>query len=131
MVVNVGIVGSRRRNTKEDKLWVKLALEHLITIYGRENIIIVSGGCPTGADKFAEDLQKELGLPKPIIYYPDKSQLKSQARYEWRKICYARNTLIAQDADILLACVAPDRKGGTEDTIKKYKAFGKDKLILI
>jgi len=30
-----------------------------------------------------------------------------------------------------MACVAEDRTGGTEDTIKKYLALGKTNLILV
>jgi hypothetical protein len=41
-----------------------------------------------------------------------------------------RNTYIAQDADVILAVVALDRKGGTEDTIKKALKLGK-KVICI
>jgi len=44
---------------------------------------------------------------------------------EWNKYGrgagIARNTLIANNCDILIACVSPDRTGGTEDTIKKTK----------
>jgi len=41
------------------------------------------------------------------------------------------NTYIARDSDILIACVSKDRKGGTEDTIKKYLKLGKNKLYLV
>ena len=34
---------------------------------------------------------------------------------------FYRNTFIARDSDILIALVAEDRKGGTEDTLKKHK----------
>jgi hypothetical protein len=37
----------------------------------------------------------------------------------------------ARDADVLIACAAPDRKGGTEDTIRKYLKLGKTRLILV
>lgn len=35
------------------------------------------------------------------------------------------------EADVLIACVAEDRKGGTEDTIKKFQKLGKTQLILV
>jgi hypothetical protein len=50
-------------------------------------------------------------------------------------IFYRRNEEIAKEPmDYLLALVAPDRKGGTENTIKYFKQYNKDwkkKLIII
>ena len=46
--------------------------------------------------------------------------MKKNPRWAYAEINYARNTLIARDADELIAVVAEDRKGGTEDTIKKF-----------
>lgn len=146
-MTKIGIVGSRRRDTPEDKDKIRQTLLRIIgnacqmnCVIDRdikENFVIVSGGCPKGADKFAEELNDELGFPnKPIIHYPDKSKLdpvlmRKNPRAAFAVINYARNTLIAEDSDILIACVAPDRKGGTEDTIKKYLKLGKDALILV
>jgi len=45
---------------------------------------------------------------------------------------FIRNSYIAKDSDILIACVSSDRTGGTEDTIKKFekdKPFGE--IILV
>jgi len=44
---------------------------------------------------------------------------------------FIRNTYIARDSDVLIACVADDRIGGTEDTIRKYLKTGKTNLIII
>ena len=46
--------------------------------------------------------------------------------FSYAKANYERNTLIARDSDVLIAVVAPDRKGGTEDTIKKWNRFHKE-----
>ena len=35
---------------------------------------------------------------------------------------FVRNGDIANNSDVLIACVAKDRKGGTEDTIGKFLA---------
>jgi len=73
---------------------------------------IVSGGCPNGGDMFAEILAKKYQVPIKIYYA------------QWKKIGrgagFARNTDIARDSDILMAVVAEDRTGGTEDTVKKF-----------
>lgn len=47
----VGIIGSRRRNTHQDKLTVEAALIPHI----KKCCKLVSGGCPKGADSFAEE----------------------------------------------------------------------------
>lgn len=116
----IGIVGSRRRNTDMDYAIV----EHTFFRVYRDGDSIVSGGCPKGGDDFAEELSKLYRIPIKI-HYP-----------EWDKhgkvAGFIRNTFIAKDADILIACVADDRKGGTEDTIKKFIKFhGDTNLILI
>jgi hypothetical protein len=118
----IGVVGSRRRNTPLDYLLVKEKIESLIKEY--KEIILVSGGCPKGADSFVVPLSKDFNLPVPTIFYPD-----------WSKGRFAgleRNTLIAQESDILIAVVASDRTGGTEDTIKKFLKFHPEgKLTLL
>jgi len=126
--IRIGIVGSRARNSREDKNIIKNLLIKKMK-QGRR-FHIVSGGCPRGADRFAEECAKELGIPI-TIYYPDKSKLPDNPKnYDWAKVFYERNTWIAEDCDVLLAMVHDDRKGGTEDTIKKAEKFGK-KIILV
>jgi cephalosporin-C deacetylase-like acetyl esterase len=121
--MNIGIVGSRRRNTSED--FVKL-IDVICSFDSMDNVAFVSGGCPEGGDLFAEVLAQELNVPI-IIHYPDKKELErllnmyeKPFRGAYAKVNYARNTLIARDSDILIALVASDRTGGTEDTIKKF-----------
>jgi len=116
----IGIIGSRRRNSFKDykKVFIKV-----MEIY-KKGDSFVSGGCPKGADNFAEKIAMEKNIPITIY------------KAEWDKYGkvagFFRNTYIADDADVLIACVAKDRKGGTEDTIKKYtKTFKKKKLFLV
>ena len=119
----IGIVGSRRRNSDVD---FELLKKIFFDIY-EEGDKIVSGGCPRGADKFAEIIAKELGLTEEnggLILH----------RAEWDKhgkgAGFVRNTYIARDSDIIIACVASDRKGGTEDTIKKAEKTGKAVVLV-
>lgn len=104
----IGIIGSRRRNTQPDLELVQAAF---LEVY-EDGDQIVSGGCPTGADSFAEWIAKKHQIPITIYYAP------------WNKLGkragFARNTDIAEDSDILIACVAPDRTGDTEDSISKF-----------
>jgi len=106
--MNIGIVGSRRRNSIED---FKLVEKKFFEVY-KLGDWIVSGGCPTGADAMAEKIAKDNGIPI-LIFYPNWSKYKKAAGI-------IRNTDIAKNSDVLIACVAADRKGGTEDTIKKF-----------
>lgn len=126
----IGIIGSRRRDTKED---LEACRKVFLSVYEKGDTI-VSGGCPKGGDRFAEIFIEEYQTPK-IIHYPDKSKLdpvklKQNPKWAYAEINYARNTLMAQDSDIIIAVVARDRKGGTEDTIKKATKLGK-KIILV
>lgn len=84
---------------------------------------IVSGGCPQGGDAFAEYIAKQNRIPI-LIHYANWGKYGKAAGF-------VRNSDIANDADVLIACVAEDRAGGTEDTVKKYLNLGKDRLILV
>ena len=104
----IGIVGSRRRNSGVDQ---KATREKFLEIF-EDGDWIVSGGCPKGGDRFAEKIAKDYGIPI-LIFYPN-----------WKKngrgAGFVRNLDIAENSDILVACVTKDRMGGTEDTIKKF-----------
>lgn len=109
--MKIGIIGTRRRDTGIDLDKVSAAF---LYVYSKnENIFtIISGGCPKGGDRFAEIIADDLGVPK-VIYYANWEKYGKAAGF-------VRNTDIANESDVLIACVASDRKGGTEDTIKKF-----------
>lgn len=119
-VKTIGIVGSRRRDSNEDFGLTVSAYLAIREIYGE--VRLVSGGCPTGGDHFAEMIAKQYGLTI-TIHYPNWELFGKAAGP-------IRNTKIARDCDVLLALVAPDRTGGTEDTIKKTEKMGK-KVIFV
>jgi len=122
----IGIIGSRRRNTDDDHA---LIWEAFRQIY-EDGDKICSGGCPKGGDRFAEIIAQKIGLTERnggLIIHRPKSVPSGSPRWTYAKVNYDRNTLIAKDSDIIIACVASDRKGGTEDTIKKSKG----KIILV
>ena len=109
----LGIVGSRVRDSYEDynllnKVYRKLTNDSI------RDIVIISGLCTRGGDKFATILYKTFGTKK--LWFPA----------EWdkygNKAGFLRNTDIALVSEKIVALVRQDRKGGTEDTIIKFCA---------
>jgi len=116
----IGIIGTRRRDSEIDYRAIKVAF---LNLYEKGDKI-VSGGCPKGGDKFAERLAVEYNVTIKIHY----AQWKEHGKIAG----FIRNTEIAKDADYLIACVSEDRKGGTEDTIKKFlKNKSAENLIIV
>lgn len=125
----IGIIGTRRRNTKSD---YKAVRDKFFEVYV-DGDWIVSGGCEKGGDAFAERIAKTYGIPILIF--------EARWNHVWRNekfimqynqnAGFVRNVPIAKTSDILIACVAEDRKGGTEHTIGKFKALGKGGALLL
>jgi len=128
----IGVIGTRKRNTGE--AWKKVN-EKLSSLY-EEGDWIVSGGCETGADRFAIKFAKAEGATL-ITVYPNYK------RYG-RGAPIVRNGPVAEHSDIIVACVIkPEdgideilkrKTGGTEDTLRKFVKRGegfKDRIILV
>ena len=129
----IGIIGTRKRNVRTDFIQV---LEAFQKIY-EQGDWIVSGHCPKGGDAFAEKIAYDFGFP--ILLFPPKRKIAREF--------FARNSLIAEHSDILIAClINPDdllediyrrKSGGSEDTIRKflnkvgYRKFHSDNYITI
>lgn len=113
--MKIGIVGSRKRTDKNN-------IYDLINTLSTADVI-VSGGC-SGPDTFAEEAAKAKGI-EVKVFLPELPA-KDSPRYKYEKIdaFYARNKLIAENCDILHAFVSPDRKGGTENTIRYAQKIG-------
>jgi hypothetical protein len=120
MVIKCGVVGARVRDTEQDKDKIRKILIGQIK-KGRQ-LHLVSGGCPKGADRFAEELAEELKLPISI-HAIDLSGLDDPVtKWKFTERAYARNTLIANECDILIALPRYENGfpvGGTSDTINK------------
>jgi len=118
--LRVGIVGSRRRATLFDRKIVHRLVEWLVRDVSQ--IVIVSGGCPIGADAFAEEAAKLYGLPTKIFPI-DKTGVST--KWQFTTKAYERNAKIAENSEKLYALISDDRTGGTENTIKHALELGK------
>lgn len=127
----IGIIGTRRRNIRTDFIKVKDAF---FEIY-EDGDWIVSGGCDEGGDAFAETIAKAFGIP--ILIIPARwnhewvEEEKKFIRKYNNKAGFIRNTPVAEHSDIIIACVHPDRDGGTEDTIKKFEKLLKGGALIL
>jgi len=139
----VGIVGSRRRKGNKD---FKKVLDKVmqLEVNDQDRITkIVTGDCDEGGDKFARDIGSvfEIELDIKRIIDPETGEELDFNNHRWFywdemvQMFYDRNEEIAKEPlDYLIALVASDRKGGTENTIKHFKRLHKDwkdKLIII
>jgi predicted Rossmann fold nucleotide-binding protein DprA/Smf involved in DNA uptake len=104
---HIAVVGTRRRTDQEtvDRLVADLPAD----------AIIVSGGA-AGPDTWAEQAAIRRGLAT-LIFRPDLTDAASQGQIT--RHYHARNQQIVDAADEIFALVAPDSRGGTEDTIRR------------
>jgi hypothetical protein len=118
--IRLGIVGSRTRDTNDDLHKVWSAYDDILERSRLEHVI-VSGGAYKGADRFATLIARDQG-GKMITYFPYGHNVDDY---------YLRNERVARESDKLIACVAPDRKGGTEDTIRRFKRLHPNGELII
>ena len=119
--MRVAIVGSRRRTDRE-------SVEHLVDSLP-EDTVIVSGGC-RGVDTWAKEAAeaRDLEVVEHLPQWP--RPYRKMSYFEMVEVFYARNRRIVEDAEVVYAFVAPDRTGGTENTIKHAKELGVKVVIL-
>jgi predicted Rossmann fold nucleotide-binding protein DprA/Smf involved in DNA uptake len=111
--MRIAIVGSRRRTDRESVVACVAELA--------PDTVIVTGGA-RGPDQWAEEAAQARGLAV-VVCKPDLAGVRG--RWEAAERHYARNQRIVEDAERIIAFVAPDRKGGTEDTIRRAERAGK------
>ena len=132
--MKVGIVGSRRY---ENRKKIKDFIFELKKKFGND-LIIVSGGCKNGADKYAKKYALELDvqyeeyppfhevhnlycvLPETLYGKPYKV-----SNY------FARNKQIAKNSDMVVVFISENtQSNGTDSTLKYAKKFNKKTLII-
>ena len=124
-MIKIGVVGSRRRNTQYDKDLIMAYVHGILTMTtdnddetSIENVEFVSGECPLGADRFIKEICNEMKLN--YKGFPPNLPPSGSPKYEYVNAFYARNKQIADYVDVLVTLRAPDKKGGTENTIKYF-----------
>ena len=135
MIVNENSYWGSRRY--ENKRKIKEFIFKLKNEYG-EKTIIVSGGCKTGADRYAKKYALELGLQ--YEEYPPFHDVHNlyctmpESRYGKPyniKNFFARNKIIAGTSDFVVGFI-PDgiKSNGTMSTLKYAEKFEKKTIII-
>jgi predicted Rossmann fold nucleotide-binding protein DprA/Smf involved in DNA uptake len=132
--MKVAIVGSRKY---ENKTKIKKFIFKLIEKYGKE-VIVVSGGCGNGADRYAKKYALELGAQ--YQEYPPFHEVHNlfcalpescySKPYNVR-FFFVRNKQIAQNSDRVVAFIPTGVESkGTLSTLKYAKKFGKKVMVI-
>jgi hypothetical protein len=88
--------------------------------------VVVSGGC-RGVDTWAAEAARARGLMVEE-HRPDLDGVRSRGEVARRH--HQRNQRVVDACDCLVAFPAPDRTGGTEDTIRRALRAGKPVRLL-
>ena len=132
--MKIAIVGSRKYTNKKK---IKDFIFNIREKYGTD-IIIVSGGCKHGADKYAKKYALELDVQ--YQEFPPFHEVHNlycplpESRYSKPysvKYYFARNKIIAGVADIVIGFIPNGIKSnGTESTLEYAEKMGKKILVL-
>ena len=132
--MKVAIIGSRRY---ENKKKIKVFVFKLKQQYGNETII-VSGGCKTGADKYAKKYALELGLQ--YEEYPPFHEVHNlyctlpESRYDKpfsMRNFFARNKILAGTCDFIAAFIPEGvEANGTKNVLEYAKKLDKKRIII-
>ena len=132
--MKIAIVGSRKYTNKKK---IKDFIFNLREKYGND-IVIVSGGCKDGADKYA----KKYALELDVRYeeYPPFHEVHNlycglpEDRYGKPynvKYYFARNKIIAGTADFIVAFIPEGvEANGTKNVLEYAKKLNKKRIII-
>ena len=105
--MRIGIVGSRKF---KNKLLVKDVIDAFLMIC--KDTTLISGGCKNSPDEWAEMLAKEYDIPIKVFL----------PKYPETKYYFARNKLIAENSDFLIAFIPYNLlRSGAWNTVKWMK----------
>ena len=132
--MRIAIIGSRNyANVRK----VKTLLTDLKNRFGEE-LIVISGGCPDGADKFVKKFAIEFGIDYKE-YNPahtPKNLYSAMSEHYYGKPYHVsqfhhRNLLIAKNCDMMIALIPTgDVAKGSESTVQLAQKHNKKVVIL-
>ena len=132
--MKVALIGSRRY---ENKKKIKDFVFKLKQQYG-DKTIIVSGGCKTGADKYAKKYTLELGLQ--YEEYPPFHEVHNlycslpESRYDKpfsMRNFFARNKILVGTSDFIVAFIPEGvEANGTKNVLEYAKKLNKKRIII-
>lgn len=134
MFMRIGIIGSRKY---ENKRKIKETIFNLKQKFGND-LVIFSGGCSDGADKYAKKYALELDC-NYIEVNPSHTpkNLYSYMRKDWygkkynTKNFFVRNKILAKSIDKLIAFVQEgDNAKGTASTVNYAVEFNKKVIVI-
>ena len=132
--MKIAIIGSR---TYENSRKVKTLLSDLKRRFGNE-LTVISGGCPDGADKYVKkfSIEFEIDYKEYNLAHTPKNLYSAMSEEYYGKPYHVsqfhhRNLLIARTCDVMIALI-PDgvKADGSESAIKSAKRF-KKKVVII
>ena len=132
--MKVGIVGSRRY---ENRKKIKDFIFELRRKFGND-LIVISGGCKNGADRYAKKYALELDVQ--YEEYPPFHEIHNlycvlpenlYGREYSVSNYFVRNKQIAKNSDIIVGFIPENAESsGTASTLKYAKKFNKKTLII-
>ena len=132
--MKVAIVGSRRY---ENKKKIKDFVFRIKERHGSDTII-VSGGCKTGADRYAKKYALELGLMyeeyppfhEPYNLYCTMPESRYGKEFNIKNF-FARNKIIAGTSDFIAAFIPEGvEANGTKNVLEYAKKLDKKRIII-
>ena len=132
--MKIGIVGAR---IYENKKKIKDFIFKLVKEHG-DDLVIISGGCKDGADKYAKKYALELGAQYheyPPAHFPHNLYCPlgehNYGKQYHVKNYFARNKLIAKHSDYVVGFIPEGHiSKGTNSTLTYAQKFGKKTLII-
>ena len=132
--MKIGIVGAR---IYENKKKIKDFIIKLVKEHG-DGLVIISGGCKDGADKYVKKYALELGAQYneyPPAHFPHNLYCPLREHNYGKqyhvKNYFARNKQIAIYSDYVVGFIPEGHtSNGTNNTLKYAKKFNKKTLII-
>lgn len=132
-LMKIAIVGSKERDTEEDRQLVASLLEQLVL--EAPHSVFVTALSHIGVGKFVRDkcLEKtELGRYRfALIECSVRIYAQSLSKSELSQIYLARNATPFETADMLIYLASEDRRGTMEDLLERFQRAGRPALVLM